>query len=441
MSANLISNKVLSNSVIPLKSQPELITVLTTSTNYTIPNWYHSLTGILVSGGGGGGGSKPMASTFLAPNQPQDGASQGGGGGAVLVVPIPANPGDLLSVTLGAGGAAGKYQAGLQFEGQFGTQGGTSTLSINNKSFWSITGGAGAKGYYYGLTGYVSAWDITNGGTDGTRGWGAIGIPAGLPKASRGYGIVYPYNTLNYNTTFITSATIGSGLTGAEILNTSPLSSLVDSFYGYALQGLGSTGGQGGYSTTDNIIIYGGGGGGGAGQYNVGLGPVAVLSGDTEADPVIPVGLVSLNPGHGGGAALFRLAARDNTIVTYALGGGGGGGAGGKVNNTFYISGYDITLSAYNYFPGGNGGRAGYDSTVYYSGGSGGSLYFSTNSITVTSFTFGQDGFINTGGGGGGGSAHPTLSASVSAVSGGNGGSGIFILVGQRSYPFSGKPI
>lgn len=138
------------------------------SYSFTVPNGVYSISAIITGGGGGGGG--------------EGGGYHGGGGGAGgfgVVVNIPVTPGQVIPVTVGAGGALGEpYMSGpgwwsAPYGGVPGgsTSVGSTTVggglgggSSNQELYLPIAwGGAGAG---YGQTGAAAPWK-NDGGTWG----------------------------------------------------------------------------------------------------------------------------------------------------------------------------------------------------------------------------------------------------------------------------------
>lgn len=354
MSANLLSNKTLSNSVIPFKSQPEMIKVFTTSSDFVVSNWYYSLTAILISGGGGA-----FNSTSTGTNAAKGGQG-GGGAGAIATFILNAKPGDTITAVIGAGGTNNSASLG-----------GTTSISINGASLISITGGS------YGGNANQNPGGTSNGSAGGVNGGGLTTIPT-----SQGAGTV---SDAFFGRTS-TYATTGTFTLSSAVFTTNT--------NGYGSEG--SIGSGGTYSQ--------GGGGGGAGRS-------------------APGGIGGASNG-GYGTILLIPTLTGNPLKYYVCGGGGGGAYGTPGDPGDPI---DPTL-----YSGGLGGSVIDNSTTYYLGGSGGSL----SADGVGNFTYSTsatNGAINTGSGGGG--------AQGGGANGGQGGSGLIILIGQRSYPFSGKPI
>lgn len=349
MSANLISNKTLSNSVIPVKSKTGLIHAFTSSSDFIVPNWYHSLTAILI--GGGGAGVNSLSSGFYTF------AGGGGGAGAMVAIGLPARPGDKITAVVGAGGAPDNINV------TNATIGGSTSIAINDVVYMLVPGGCG------GLPGssgnprpfnHVYGWG---------SGGGASEVPGGeydLP--SNGYG----YFNSGFFTSIRSFATTG---TFVSALNTATFAAAANGGYGS----------KGGDYNTGFVYTYFAAGGGGAGTDSPGS---PANGSSTNSD--------------GGKAVTLLIPTLTGDPIPFFVAGGGGGGCGGGC---------------------GDGGFTNYNGVTYTVGGSGANGTANASS-----------GVINTGSGGGGGSAFRQGLA-------GNGGSGLIILLGQRSYPFSGKPI
>lgn len=127
---------------------------------------------ILFGGGGGGGGGATTS-----------GGGDGGGGGSgyVFMDYVTVNPGDKITVTIGAGGngGSGGYSGGSttsDFNGKHGSQGGTTSFG----SLASAIGGGGGGG---GAHQSEKTRDSSYGG-DGGAGGGAGGPNSGLSDSS-----------------------------------------------------------------------------------------------------------------------------------------------------------------------------------------------------------------------------------------------------------------
>jgi hypothetical protein len=125
------------------------------TTNWTVPNNITNIEYLVVGGGGGGGGSYDT------------GSGGGGGGGMVLTGNLSVNPGDLLEVTVGAGGIAGygdRENANPNTPSDYsGGSGGNSVLG----TITALGGGGGLKsrevvlGTSFGIGGSSQVDDTT----------------------------------------------------------------------------------------------------------------------------------------------------------------------------------------------------------------------------------------------------------------------------------------
>uniref|UniRef100_A0A7C3LRR7 Glycine-rich domain-containing protein n=1 Tax=Leptospirillum ferriphilum TaxID=178606 RepID=A0A7C3LRR7_9BACT len=111
--------------------------------NFTIPTGVTILNAFCVGGGGGGGGSASSSS----------GAAVGFGGGMMYVsFSFQCNPGDILGITIGQGGAGGAV-------GQFGNFGGPTFLTFPGGNYLGSQGGAGgAVGQSSPVVYYSGPW-------------------------------------------------------------------------------------------------------------------------------------------------------------------------------------------------------------------------------------------------------------------------------------------
>jgi len=145
--------------------------VFTANGTWTVPSY---VTQIWVSGcAGGGGGAGGNGSTSTT------GGGGGGGGGAgqpVIKTPISVTGGHSLSISIGAGGAAGTGGAAGGNLGTVGTSGGNTVLtdSTSSTTLLTLTGGSG--GNVYG-PGYNSGGSGGSGYPEG--GWGGDGTYMG----------------------------------------------------------------------------------------------------------------------------------------------------------------------------------------------------------------------------------------------------------------------
>jgi len=169
-----------------------------TAATFTVPRGVTAVNVSTIGGGGGGGGA-----VFSGDGH---GAGNGGSGGYILQT-IAVTPGEILTITVGAGGIHGTSS------GTGGT-GGTSTVSRGTTTLFSATGGAGGKGVI---------------GDNAPAAGGAGGSPGGVAGSYQATWMV------NRNTT-------GQGLNGKGTNGS-----------GYGTGGLGGNAGQGLASTAGGL--------------------------------------------------------------------------------------------------------------------------------------------------------------------------------------------
>jgi len=215
ISSRLASNDTrLNNLDAPISSAGKRprIQKFTSSGTFTVPPGVEIIY-VTGYGGGGGGGSGAAHSTY----------PYGGGGGASgvmgLRIPLGVQPGDTLSIAIGAGGQGGQSVTGRQF-GQNGTSGGATIVYQNGIPRIQFFGGNGGSG------------TSTSPGTGGTA----------------PYKGLYPY----YQSEGFDGVSYKGGAGGQQNVSLSRASG-------------GSSYGASGSSPPNNS---GGGGGGGAGQDN-----------------------------------------------------------------------------------------------------------------------------------------------------------------------------
>ena len=152
----------------------------TSSTTFQVPTGVSSLRVDAYGGGGGGGGND---SSF---------SGGGGGAGAYTAGVIDVSPGDVLTITVGAGGAAGSSGN----PAQAGSPGGSSKiLSATNVVVLSANGGRGGQGATATSNGKGGAGgaagslgSVRHAGQNGNSGGGGIGY---LPV---GYSLIFVQN-------------------------------------------------------------------------------------------------------------------------------------------------------------------------------------------------------------------------------------------------------
>lgn len=131
------------------------------SYSFTVPAGVYTLTATVVGGGGGGGGTDG--------NGDQHAGGSGGSGGKYVNQSISVTPGQVLSVTVGAGGLPGwcRFNGNFYF-GPSGTSGSENGGTGGSSSFggYTATGGGGGGG---------------NHGDNGDGYAGSAGSPDGTP--------------------------------------------------------------------------------------------------------------------------------------------------------------------------------------------------------------------------------------------------------------------
>lgn len=133
-----------------------------TSGTLTVPTDVYLLDLLLVSGGGGGGGGINAS-----------GAVGGGGGsGWPIRCQLPVTPGDVVAITIGAGGIGGVGLAGSSGNGSAGTNGGDTVVTVNGVEAIRIPGG-GAGGGCGTVNSPTATYGRSSFGTYGSSGSGA----------------------------------------------------------------------------------------------------------------------------------------------------------------------------------------------------------------------------------------------------------------------------
>jgi hypothetical protein len=236
------------------------------SNSFTVPAGVYSISAVCIGGGGGGSG-----------NDGDSDESGGGGGGGALAyqTSIPVNPGEVLTVVVGAAGAAGG-------EGGTGGAGGTSSISRGVTVLVAANGGGGGR---YRAGGGGAGGTVAT-GTGGAGGAGGVGNNRTRDPAPGG----------------------GGGGAG----------------------GYSGAGGAGGSAAANNTGVAGaagaggGGGGGGSGLSNTarGGGGVGILGAGANG----AAGAANASGGGGSGGAT-------GTFAGGAYGGGGAGRSGDSDGN------------------------------------------------------------------------------------------------------------
>jgi hypothetical protein len=154
------------------------------TTTWTVPAGITSAEVLVVGGGGGGGG-------YFTGNA-NSYAGGGGGGGVYDALAYPLTPANNISITVGAGGAAG--QSGASQPSLIGSNGGST-------SFGSLVAGGGGGGGYDGSITYTN-------GLSGTAGGGGGG--------ASNYWNAYTAGTGGTGTSLTVSGTTYTGRTGGN---------------------------------------------------------------------------------------------------------------------------------------------------------------------------------------------------------------------------------
>ncbi len=267
----------------------------TTSGTYTVPPGVTSIVVNVWGGGGGGGGGNSSCTA--------QGSGSGGGGGGFAQSTLTVTPGEVYTVTVGAGGTAGPYQAD-------GGPGGSST-------FTGVGGTVSATGGGQGLN--ALGCGTVNGGVGGTGTSGTILFSGGngsqgiSPSGITGIGGGGAGSGSNGSTPANTCAGLGTGGTGTFTggnggVNTN--CAVTASLPGGpgALRGGGGAGGQGWTGTTG----LGGAGGGGVIQV---LAPCASPSAQPTSLVLTPVSPSIIN-----GSFTPAVGSDSYLIVRYATG-------------------------------------------------------------------------------------------------------------------------
>lgn len=119
-----------------LKSQEFLATAVA---GFTVPARVTKMLAIIVGGGGGGGGGKGGGTATTAAA-----AGGGGGGGAhKSIAHLTVTPGQILDITIGAGGTGGIGGAAGGTNGNAGQAGGDSIIAVNGGAELARAKGAG----------------------------------------------------------------------------------------------------------------------------------------------------------------------------------------------------------------------------------------------------------------------------------------------------------
>ncbi len=254
-------------------TQPFIVHRFNASGTFTPPPGVNAVDVLVVAGGGGGGTSQAFGD-----------AGAGGGGAGGLVYRTGFSVGSTVSVTVGAGGAAGDGPGH-----EFGGQGSNSVFG----TLTALGGGGGAGGNAQGASGGSGGGSRGNPGGAATqpgaattgfgfRGGNMGGSPGGAPATGGG----------------------GAGGTGQDIAGTT-----------------GEAGGAGGiglqYSISGTPTYYAGGGGGGAAQNRAAPGAGGLGGGGAggRTDTAATAGTPNTGGGGGGGNNSIAGAAGGSGVV------------------------------------------------------------------------------------------------------------------------------
>ena len=282
------------------------------STTWTVPSGVTSVNVLVVAGGGGGGGSTDRTS------------GGGGAGGFVCRSGISVTVGQVINVTVGAGGLGGsRAPAYAGLNGQYSSFG----------TIVAAGGGGGGAGSTVQAAGTLSGKSGGSGGGVAHSDAAALNIEGGPSTFSPGSGVAgqgnsggrSPVNGASFRLFFAT----GGGGAGAPGKN-----AILPTEYG------GSGGNRGG----------GGSGGAGLSCAAVGTGAVFAGGGGGSAQALFPSTYATISAGAGGagggGSGCFSLV--DPTdCVGYSGepntgGGGGGGGMGGNGGSGIVIVSWTV---------------------------------------------------------------------------------------------------
>ena len=236
------------------------------SCNWTVPADVTSVEYLIV-GGGGGGGSRHGG---------------GGGAGGVLTGTTPVTPGDVVPITVGAGGMG--------------------TPAHSNASYAGVTASDGSSSEAFSLEAFGGGHGRSPGG-DATNGGSGGGSSVPAATSAPGTGVA------------------GQGHDGAE---------------GAAVSSAWSGGGGGGAGAAGNPGVAGTGGAGGAGMQSSITGTATYYGGGgggggTSLAVAVPGGAGGIG---GGGTGIV--------IVRWSVASGGSGGSGGGERTDLGETGFDV---------------------------------------------------------------------------------------------------
>lgn len=140
------------------------------TSNFTVPQGVSSIEFEAISSGGGGGGGQIYNGTYF-------GIGGGGGGGGFFSGLLKVNPGDVLTIIVGAAGVGGTTNT-TPNPGSAGTDASNTTITVNGNDAMILSGGRGGAGGF----------------SDGSYNSG-IGISGGSAGNAIFYFSITPYHT------------------------------------------------------------------------------------------------------------------------------------------------------------------------------------------------------------------------------------------------------
>jgi len=324
----------------PQPDGSEVVCFLGGTSTWTVPSRITNIDYLIVGGGGGGGADN----------------GGGGGGGGMLTGSASVTPGNSLSISVGAGGAAG---TGVHPNSTRGGDGGPSSLSITGGALIASASGGGGGG-----AGQVTSTGVNlNPGRPGGSGGGGAGESSSA--APGGSGVA------GQGTSGGAGASVGGGGGGGGGGAAST-----------GLNGSGKAGGNGGAGRTSTITgrttTFAGGGGGAGDLVSDPQGLGGLGGGGNAGNPATP-GMI--NTGGGGGGGSYDGSSSAN----------GASGGSGIVVIRYIATPFNVSYNA-------NGGSGAPSSTTAFAGDTFG---VSVTQPTRTGYTFAS---WNTEVGGGGAS-------------------------------------
>ena len=278
--------------------------IFTINGTFTVPT---GITGALFEGCGGGGGGGGGAGYTNA-----DSAGGGGGGGAPRASKsLALTPGDVITVTIGAGGNGGTAGA-AGTDGINGTVGGDTIISSAAHGeigrFRGASGGMAAKNGSAGTAMSAGGTSVTNSNGNGNTNYQVFDFIGTTPPA-----VATNNGSIGNDATGEWYGTYGSPGAGGA------------SGSGYAgFPGCDSATGAGGAGGAKNSSS--GGGGGGGGGYGAGAaGGASGLNGSPGTAPVAG-SAAAANTGGGGGGGGAGSTTTGSAATAGAAGGNGGSG-------------------------------------------------------------------------------------------------------------------